>query len=90
MKKLALRIEGDYGREKIEAESTSAGWDMLALMVEEYLVLLKQDESMALQHDEWDMFREELVARALKPWEDYDVLEAPNGHLWGVEEYRGK
>lgn len=90
MKKLALRIEGDFGRDVIEAESTSAGWDMLTLMVDEYLAVLKKDESLSLQHDKWDMFREELAARALKPWDDYDVLEAPNGHLWGVEEYRGK
>ena len=51
MKKLALRIEGDYAREVIVAESTSAGWDILVLMVDEYLAVLKKDESMALQHD---------------------------------------
>lgn len=89
MKKLALRIEGDFGREIVEAQRTNIGWDMLTLMVDEYLAVLKEDESLSLQHDKWDIFREELAARALKPWDDYDVLEAPSGHLWGVEEHRG-
>jgi len=85
--KLALRIEGEHGREVIEAEGTSQGWDMLALMVDEYLAALKKDESLAHEHDKWDMFREELVARSLKPWEDFGLIEAPSNRLWGVERY---
>jgi len=83
--KLALRIEGEYAREVVEAEGSSQGWDMLALMVDEYLAVLKKDESLAHEHDKWDMFREELVARSLKPWEDFGLIEAPSKRLWGVE-----
>lgn len=86
--RVALRIEGDYNRETVMVEHVNRGWDMLALMVEEYLVVLKKHDDLSLQHDKWDMFREELAARAHKPWEDYDTLVAPNGHLWGVERPR--
>lgn len=83
--KIALRIEGDYARKVIEVERVNTGWDMLTLMVDEYLAVLVEVEHLSWQHDKWDMFRDELAARALKPWADYDVIEAPSGHLWGVE-----
>lgn len=83
--RLALRIEGEYAREVIEADGTGQGWDMLALMVDEYLAVLKEEESLAHEHDKWDMFKDELVARSLKPWEDFGLIEAPSERLWGVE-----
>lgn len=83
--KVALRVEGEYGRGIITVERVNHGWERLADMVEEYLTKLKADPGLAWEHDKWDLFHDELAARALKPWDDFGLIEAPSGRLWGVE-----
>lgn len=82
--KVYLTIEGRHGAERFVSDDPSAeAWAALARKVEEYLSILKGNEAMGLQHEAWDMFHDELVARSLKPWTDNTKIESPSGRLWG-------
>lgn len=58
-------------------------WAALADVVSNYADVL--DAANNPLRAEWEMFKDDLAARSLAPWESVGLIDGPDGHLWGVE-----